>query len=290
MEVDTTELQTWFSQNILLILIIGGLLVVAYLYSGRAVHTLVRQVLTPSQDDFSDHGVQAAELDKRAATIEALLTTIIRLSIISLGVFLVVGLTGTWNILVVIGLFLAAVTVAGQAIVMDYIMGIFIIVEGTFFKGDNIELGSPPWKGDVEDVGLRRTRIRAVDGTVYSVSNAELRVVANRTRIYAAAEVKVRGIRQGDLGRVAAIMERIAAELAEDPAFKASILDAHTIRFVDDADELGGVAVLRGRVVAGDRWKIASELRFRLDAAFAAEGIELNRQALTESALGQREA
>ena len=169
-------------------------------------------------------------------------------------------------------------------------MGILIILEGTFFKGDNIEIGNPPWKGDVEDVGLRRTVVRAVDGTVYSISNGELRTVANRTRIYASAEVKVRGIRQGDLRRTVEVMERVSQELAAEPELKESIIEPHTIKFIDEADELGNVAVLRGQVVAGERWRVASRLRIELDDALAEEGIELNRKAVSESAFGQREA
>jgi small conductance mechanosensitive channel len=159
-------------------------------------------------------------------------------------------------------------------------MGIFIIVEGQFFQGDNIELGNKPWKGTVESVGLRRTIVRDVDGTVYSISNGELRSVANRTRIFAAAEVRVRGIRQGDLARVGEIMERVGREMADDAAFAKAIIEPPRLQFVDEADELGSVAVMRGRVVAADRWRVASAARMRLDEELTAAGIELNRLAL----------
>ena len=66
-------------------------------------------------------------------------------------------------------LFLAALTLAGQSIVLDYLMGVLIVVEGTYFKGDNISAGDPSWNvaGTVEEVGLRRTVIRSPDGTVH---------------------------------------------------------------------------------------------------------------------------
>ncbi len=158
-------------------------------------------------------------------------------------------------------------------------MGILIIVEGQFFQGDNIELGDKPWKGTVESVGLRRTVVRDVDGTVYSISNGELRSVANRTRIYAAGEVRLRGIRQGDLAAVGRIMDRVGQEVAADPEFADSIISAPCLAVIDDSDELGSVAVMRGRVVAGDRWRVATEVRLRLDRALTEEGIELDRLA-----------
>jgi len=270
----------WFSENLLLLVIMAGLLVLAYAYSGPLVDKLVRRTLRATEGDFSGAGVEDHELRKRSSTIVALVTTLIRLGVIAVAVLIFVGVTGSEWILILIGLFLAGVTIAGQSIVLDYLMGILILVEGQYFQGDNIELGDKPWKGTVESVGLRRTVIRDVDGTVYSVSNGELRSVANRTRIFAAGEVRVRGIRQGDLAAVAEIMDKVGQELASEPDFADAIIAAPHLAFVDDADELGAVAVMRGKVVAGERWRVSMELRLRLDRELKDAGIVLNRLAL----------
>ena len=277
MAVDTGELEQWFSQNLLLLILIGAPLVVLYAYSSRFVHSIVRRSLKATELDFSGSGVEDAELEKRATTIESLATTLLRVTILGIGGFIVIGLLGAWSMLVLIGLFLAGLTIAGQAIVLDYLMGVLIILEGEFFQGDNIEIGNVPWAGTVESVGLRRTVMRGADGTVYSISNGELRLVANRTRIYAAAEVRIRGVRQGDVQRVMAVMAQVGREVAADPAFAAAIIEAPQPAFVDDPDELGSAVVMRGRVVASERWRVASEIRVRLDEALMAAGIELGR-------------
>ena len=277
MAVDTGELEQWFSQNLLLLILIGATLVVLYAYSSRFVHSIVRRSLKATELDFSGSGVEDAELEKRATTIESLATTLLRVTILGIGGFIVIGLLGAWSMLVLIGLFLAGLTIAGQAIVLDYLMGVLIILEGEFFQGDNIEIGNVPWAGTVESVGLRRTVMRGADGTVYSISNGELRLVANRTRIYAAAEVRIRGVRQGDVQRVMAVMAQVGREVAADPAFAAAIIEAPQPAFVDDPDELGSAVVMRGRVVASERWRVASEIRMRLDEALMAAGIELGR-------------
>ena len=276
------DLTQWFARNIVLLLLAAGLLVVAYAYSGPIVEKVVRRTLRATEGDCSGEGVEDAELQKRSATIVSLVTTLIRLAIISVALLILVGLTGSGWLLLLVGLFLAGMAIAGQSIVLDYLMGILIIVEGQYFQGDNIELGDKPWKGTVESVGLRRTVVRGVDGTVYSISNGELRSVANRTRIHAAGEVRVRGIRQGDLGRVRDIMERVGQEVADDPEFAAAVIEAPHLAFIDDSDELGSVAVMRGRVVAADRWRVATELRLRLDEALKQEGVELNRLTFSE--------
>jgi len=284
----TQELGTWFSENLVLLLVVAAILVIAYAYSGPIVDKVVRRTLRATDGDFSGEGVEDVELQKRSTTIVSLVTTIIRVSIIGIAIIIVVGLTGSEWFLVLIGLFLAGITIAGQSIVMDYLMGVFIIVEGQFFQGDNIELGERPWKGTVESVGLRRTVVRAVDGTVYSISNGDLRSVANRTRIYAAGEVRVRGIRQGDLRKVAEIMDRVGKEVAADPEFADVIVEPPRLAFVDDGDELGAIAIMRGRVVASERWRVPTAIRMRLDEALVAEGVELNQRALPRGLLGRR--
>jgi small-conductance mechanosensitive channel len=277
MAVDTGELEQWFSQNLLLLILVVATLVVLYAYSSRFVHSIVRRSLRATELDFSGSGVEDAELEKRATTIESLATTLLRVTILAIGGFIVIGLLGAWSMLVLIGLFLAGLTIAGQSIVLDYLMGVLIILEGEFFQGDNIEIGNVPWAGTVESVGLRRTVMRGADGTVYSISNGELRLVANRTRIYAAAEVRIRGVRQGDVQRVMAVMAQVGREVAADPAFAAAVIEAPQPAFVDDPDELGSAVVMRGKVVASERWRVASEVRVRLDKALMAAGIELGR-------------
>ena len=105
-----------------------------------------------------------------------------------------------------------------------------------------------------------------------------MRRVSNRTRIYAAAEVKVRGIRDEDLDRAIEIMERTGREVAEEPQFAKDIMEAHTLKFVDNPDDLGITAIMRGRVIAAQRWGVATEIRRRLNRAFLEEGIELNKR------------
>lgn len=74
-------------------------------------------------------------------------------------------------------------------------------------------------------------------------------------------------------------MQRVGAGLAMDPAFTSAIIEPPELRFIDDADELGSVAMMRGRVIASERWRVATELRLRLDDALGEAGVELNRRA-----------
>jgi small conductance mechanosensitive channel len=275
-EIDSQALDSWFDANVIPLLIVAGGLLLLYVLSPRMVSSVVTRVLSTQVSRAEAGSVESVELQKRAATLQSLITALLRLLIGAVIFTLVVGFLGLWSLLAGLGLFLAALTLAGQSIVLDYLMGILIIVEGQYFKGDVIEVNGVA--GAVEEVGLRRTTIRSADGTVFSISNGEIRVVANRTRIFAAAEVVVPGIREQDLEHVIEIMDQVGAELAEDPAFSASIIEAPRVQNVSDPDDLGMSATMRGKVVAGERWSVATETRRRLNRAFLAERIELNKR------------
>ena len=277
---DLEQLSRFFDQNFLLIVIVAALLIGIYVAAPRFVRTAVRRALATGRDDFEDSGVTEVELEKRAITIEGLALTLLRASVVvTLGI-IVVGVLGMWGILTGIGLFFAALTLAGQSIVLDYLMGVFIVIEGTYFKGDNISAGDPSWNtaGTVEEVGLRRTIVRGPDGTVHSVSNGLMRQVSNRTRVYAAGEVVVRGIREEDLDRVIALMNKVGQDVAHDPELAPGIVEPPAVTFLGDPDDLGWSATMRGKVFAGQRWAVGTAIRLRLNEGMLEQGIELNKR------------
>jgi small conductance mechanosensitive channel len=279
-QVDPSQLDRFFDQSLVPLLIIAVILVAVYVLAPRFVKPAVRRALVTQRGDFEDAGVREVELEKRATTIESLALTLLRVSLVVVLAIIIIGILGLWGVLTGVGLFFAALTLAGQSIVLDYLMGVLIVVEGTYFKGDVIAAGDPSWEvfGTVEEVGLRRTIIRGPDGTVHSVSNGLMRQVSNRTRVYAAGEVAVRGIREEDLDRVLELMDRTGQEVAADPELAASIIEAPSVKFIGDPDDLGWTAIMRGKVYAGDRWAVGTATRKRLNRALLEADIELNKR------------
>ena len=105
-----------------------------------------------------------------------------------------------------------------------------------------------------------------------------MRRVSNRTRIYSAAEVRVRGIREEDLDVVIETMNRIGDELAEDEELGQYVMEAPKVKFLGDPDDLGWSATMRGKVMAAQRWVIGTEIRRRLNRELLREGVELNKR------------
>ncbi len=274
---DLSELSAFLQRNGLAIVALLVLAVVAFRLVRPIVHRTLIRVLRQRAASGADPNLDVDEADKRAATLEDLVSTILRLTVIMVTTLVLL----TWfNLLPVIaglGVILAAVTLAGQSIVLDYLMGFLIVVEGPFNKGDWVQAGGV--EGEVEEIGLRRTTLRDTTGTVHTVSNGLIRVSSNLTRIFARMQVDMTVAFGTDLDEVTRIVNEVGAQMATDPDWKDRLLEAPSFTRVPALGDLGITVRVAGKVRPADRWTAPSELRKRLIAAFQANGIEIPARA-----------
>ena len=129
-------------------------------------------------------------------------------------------------------------------------MGLLILLEGQYFKGDVVRIGAV--EGTVEEVGLRRTLVRDPRGVLHSISNGDVRASANLTRTYAVAMVNIDGVADRDLEAAIAVLETVGRDLAADPALAERVPGHPGLRGHDRADR-------RRRHASG--WPVASARR-----------------------------
>src|SRR5687768_17272076 len=67
-----------------------------------------------------------------------------------------------------------AIGLAAQGIFSDLFAALSIIFDRPFRRGDTISFGSPPTTGIVEQIGLKTTRVRSLNGEEVVISNAKL--------------------------------------------------------------------------------------------------------------------
>ena len=160
-----------------------------------------------------------------------------------------------------------------QSLVRDTINGLFILVENQYGKGDVVSIAGIG--GLVEDVSLRRTVLRDLNGTVHSIPNGQVAVSSNQTRGWSRVNMNVRVAYGEDLDRVMAVIDRVGQALAKDPDFAPLILATpHALR-VDGFDEFGVQVKVLGETQPMRQWDVAGELRKRLKKAFDEEKIEI---------------
>jgi small-conductance mechanosensitive channel len=230
----TVDAVSWLSSNWIGIFILAVTVFVVWRWARPIVDRLVMRALI-AQERAMPTGAPEDELAKRAATLEDLANRLIRLLLVVGIVLVVFGVLDLWPAVAGMGIFLAALTLAGQSVVLDYIMGVLILLEGQYFLGDTLRVGAI--EGVVEEVGLRRTVVRDAAGIVHSISNGTIRVSSNLTRIYAVAIVDIQGVRNEDVETVVALMDRVGAEMVADPDWAGVFLEppaySSTVAFTD---------------------------------------------------------
>ena len=162
-------------------------------------------------------------------------------------------------------------------------MGVLILVEAQYYKGDWIQTAGV--EGEVQEVGLRRTVLRDGDGSVHSVSNGLIRNVSNMTRIFAVMRVDVLGVSGGEVEAAIAVIDRVGVEMAAEPAWTAMLLETPAYFQVSELTNLGATLRVRARVRPDARWTVAGELRRRLAVASGRGG---HRQRPLAASVGQR--
>ena len=166
-----------------------------------------------------------------------------------------------------------AVGLGAQTLVKDLLSGVFIVMENQYGTGDVVRIAGVA--GMVEEITLRRTVLRDLDGIVHSVPNGEIAVASNFTRGYSRVNLDVEVAYREDLDRVREVLDRIGAELAKDPDWSARILEAPKVLRVDSLGESGITLKGLATTVPIEQWNVAGELRRRIKRTFDDEGIEI---------------
>jgi moderate conductance mechanosensitive channel len=173
-----------------------------------------------------------------------------------------------------------AIAFGAQSLIKDYFTGFFLLLEDQVRVGDVIEVAGK--SGLVEEMTLRYVRLRDLDGHVHYVPNGEIKLVTNRTRVYATPVIDVPISYAEDPDRVTQVMRETAAALRADPQWSARIVaDIELIGMERWADSS---VVLRARfrvVPPIEQWNVRREYLARLKKAFDEHGIEIPYPQLT---------
>ncbi len=129
--------------------------------------------------------------------------------------------------------------------------------------------------GLVEDINLRRTVLRDLDGILHSVPNGEITTASNYTKDWSRVNLNISVAYGEDLDHVMAVINRVGEELDKDPQWAPLILKAPQALRVDNLGDSGIEIKILGDTQPIKQWDVMGELRKRLKKAFDEEGIEI---------------
>lgn len=210
---------------------------------------------------------------QRAETVGAILRSVVSFAILSLASVLVLGELGIdlAPIIASAGIVGVALAFGAQNLVKDFLSGVFMILEDQYGVGDVIDVG--PVSGTVEDVGLRTTRLRDVQGTVWYVRNGEIARVGNQSQGFGQVVLDLPFPTTTDLDRASAVMKDVADEMWRDEEWTELIIEEPQMLGVEQLTADSAQLRLIVRTRAGEQWRVGRELRLRVQERLSKEGI-----------------
>lgn len=251
----------------ILIIIIG-----AYIISKLAKKSIERVVRLAV---VSDGQISKEAEEKRENTLIRIFSWASRIIILLGAVLMILQEVGIpiGPILAGAGIVGLAVGFGGQYLIRDIISGFFIILENQYRVGDLVNFDGTG--GLVEDISLRMTTLRDLDGTVHHIPHGEIKRVANLSKDFARVNLDIGVSYNAKLDHVIQIVNEVGNELSQDNYWKDLIIKAPQFLRVEDFGDSSVVIKILGDVLPLKRREVTGELRKRIKIAFDNEGIEI---------------
>lgn len=235
----------------------------------RFIQKAVRIAIRP--DRYSSKEAE----EKRENTLIQIFTTTSKICILCISILMILGEFGIeiGPILAAAGIVGLAFGFGGQYLIRDIISGLFIILENQYRVGDVVDLDLA--SGKVEQISLRKTTLRDIDGTVHHIPHGEIKRVSNLSNEFSRININIGVAYNSDIERVIAIVNQIGNELANDPEWKNYIIQAPQFLRIDEFADSSIVIKILGEALPDKKWDITGELRKRIKITFDKEGIEI---------------
>ena len=265
------DIQKWLLTN--------GIVILAYIIIAYFVYRLAKLFLPRLVIGFvkaKGKGRHSQSwFEKRAKTLSNMATWTLGLLIGVIVLFMILSELGVniTPLLASAGVAGIAIGFGAQSLIKDFVSGVFILIEDQFNTGDVVEIAGI--SGTVEEVNLRRTVLRGLDGILHTIPNGAITTTSNYTRDWSRVKLDVSVGYNEEMEHVFAVINRVGKELAQDEHFKALIKTPPQVLRVQNFGDSGIDIRILGDVRPMKQWEVTGELRKRLKKAFDEERIEI---------------
>ncbi len=215
------------------------------------------------------------EAHERAQTLWSLIRRVILITLILISFLLVltvweVNLTPFLAVGTVIG---AAVGFGAQDLVRDFLAGFFILAEDQYHIGDTITIAGVA--GTVEDIQLRVTVLRDLNGNAHYVPNGQITVTSNFTSVFAQPVLDINVGYGEDIDTAMRVIIDEANKLYASEEWRDTFRGEPEMLGVNELADSSVVIRLRLTTDADERWTVRREALRRIKNRLDAEGIEI---------------
>lgn len=251
--------------------IIVALTIVAIVVIQLILHTSLDRIVEQAVRR-QKHGTESEER-QREKTLKTVFRAMSGVALWIIGVIVILWelhvniaalLTGAGLVSIVAGL-------GAQNIIKDWLAGIFVILENQYRVEDIVSLtlaNGVIVSGVVEDISIRVTKLRDLDGNLQIVTNGSVNVISNMSFRYANVNVNVLVGYDTDMDLVEKLVNEVGMDIAGDEKWSSKVTEAIHFLRVDNFTDTSITVKAFGKVRAGSQWDIAGEFRRRLRKAF----------------------
>lgn len=264
------HLQQWFSAHSVNII---AILLGAYIIRRFGIEVLNRLLKHTVRPDIYP---SKADRDKRIKTLNSLISAGMRVSVYIIAGILIIGEINpsyTTALFASAGLITVALGFGAQSLIRDFASGIFIITENQYRIGDEVMLtagaGIGTVSGIVEDLTIRTTVLRDLDGNVHHMPNGNISVTTNKTLGYSRLNEDVTVAIDTKLDRLEHVINHVGEQVASLPELEHKVLQAPYMASVKAISNEGLVVKILAKTAPADQWLVRSEFFKRLPKAFA---------------------
>ena len=212
--------------------------------------------------------------ENRTNTLNAIISSTLGVVIFVVALFMILSMFfDITPLLAGAGVLGIAIGFGAQSLIKDLLGGLFILLEDQFNKGDVVKIAGIA--GLVEEVNLRRTVLRDLDGIVHIIPNGVISTASNYTRDWARVNLNISVGYGEDLDHVMAVINKVGKKLAEDEYYAKLIKTPPRALRVNNFGDSGIDIKILGDTHPMKQWEVTGELRKRLKKAFDEEGIEI---------------
>lgn len=215
----------------------------------------------------------AVEQENRARTLVGVMHNALRTTVITIAFIMLLEEVG-----VSIGPLLGGVAVVGlavafgaQSLIKDYFTGFLVILEQQYMIGDVVKISGSNFSGltgQVEQITLRVTVLRDMEGAVYFIPHGQITVVSNLTHEWSQAAFDVIVPCSEQVDRVRSVFFNLVAGMRDDAKYGPMILNDPEMLGVDSLGDATFTIKFTLKTLPLKRWEVKRELLRRIKDKF----------------------
>jgi len=250
----------------IIILLIAFILVII---ARRVIPKLIGARIPKIREETPD------QLSVRSQTLSRVVVQVVSILICVIAVVMILSQLGVdiAPLLAGIGVAALALGFAAQNIIRDYLHGFFIVMEDWYRVGEVAVIQGTG--GSVENITLRRTVLRDLNGTLHIFPNSRVEQASNMTRDWSRVNLDVTVAYKEKLDDVIQVINEVGQGMKDDSDWGQDLLTAPEVTRVNNLGDHGVDIKILADTKPIKQWGLMGELRKRLKDRFDEEGIEI---------------